>query len=372
MAAQMAAQMTPSTPPSLNAVSTAPAPAPAKAGKTTLPKQTVSYRWVITDADKFLWNADRVLSLRSPSFPTFYPLSNSWSLLIEKQKIRRNRQQEIVTCICLCQVMENQVHPQQTILISECKFSFLHPETHREKYSITAPTTAVHVPSQPLRKSIEQEIEYNKIKECIFKGTLTIQVTANLLRITDHKETVDHTHMVPLNILRSEMHSLYKAEVFTDAIIKCEGREFKVHRAVLGAQSPVFKTMFQIDMKEKRSNMIDISDITPAAISDLIAYLYTGTAPNVSTLAKELLNAANKYELPRLFAMCENELKMKIKVANVVDTLILADLHSAVHLKKACLDFIRQHSADVHKTSKWMYLKENLDQYAALVFEALE
>lgn len=86
----------------------------------------------------------------------------------------------------------------------------------------------------------------------------------------------------------------------------------------------------------------------------------------MKTLVKKLLNAADKYELPRLFAMCENELKSNIKIANVVDALILAYLHSAADLKKACLNFIYLNSAEVHKTSEWKTLR---DQYGMLLIE---
>ena len=52
--------------------------------------------------------------------------------------------------------------------------------------------------------------------------------------------------MVPLD---DEMHSLYKDEVLSDAIVRCEGKDFKVHRAVLVSQSPVFEKMFEVGEK---------------------------------------------------------------------------------------------------------------------------
>ena len=305
-------------------------------------------------------------SLRSSAFSVFLPASNIkslWYLLIEKQE------RHLVICLCQEEVKDRDRRFSK-LLISECSFSFIHPESYEVKYSLTAPTEEDCVPRTG--KSIQQEIRGLNLNQCVFNDTLTIQVTANLIDITNCKNTVDHVSKVPLSDLRGEMHSLYKAEVFTDATIKCGGKEFKVHKAVLGSQSPVFKAMLQADMKEKQSSVIDIPDITPAVMSDLVTYLYTGAAPNVGKLAKDLLNAADKYGLSRLFTMCENELRMKIKVANVVDTLLLADLHNAEPLRRACLNFIQQHSADVHKTYRWKYLKANLHQYAALVFEALQ
>ena len=346
-------------------------------GKTALPKQSLSYRWVINDANMFLWGEkNRDFSLSSSAFSAL-PMSgvkSSWSLLFRKEhNVDRYR---YVTCRAYICLYQEEVDPglsidESRILFSGCTFSFLNPETCGEKYSVTAPNKE-HTLGESQRKCVEQVIDYDKVKECIFDGTLTIQVTASLLCVSCPEEAVDHTCAVPMDKIRTEMHSLYKEEVFTDATIKCGGKEFKVHKAVLGSQSPVFKVMLQADMKEKQSSVIDIPDITPAVMSDLVTYLYTGAAPNVGKLTKELLNAANKYGLSRLFTMCENELRMKIKVESVVDTLLLADLHNATSLKEACLEFMREHSADVHETSRWKYLKDNLDQYATLILEALK
>ena len=48
---------------------------------------------------------------------------------------------------------------------------------------------------------------------------------------------------------------------------------------------------------------------------------------HMDTLVKELFNVADKYELPQLFAMCKNQLKSEMKVTNVMELLILADMH---------------------------------------------
>ena len=105
---------------------------------------------------------------------------------------------------------------------------------------------------------------------------------------------------------------------------------------------------------------------------DLVAYLYTGTAPNINKLAKELLNASKKYELARLFAICESQLRMQITPGNAIDTILLADLYDATELKQACLKFIHLNSAEVQRTSQWKQLKANMEAYGELLVEILE
>lgn len=242
----------------------------------------------------------------------------------------------------------------ERVFISECTFSFIDPESGEAKHTCTE-----KYGTSPLHKWFT----HNLVEKCLFGEVLTIQVDATVFYV------IENVYHVPLDNVRCEMYSLYENGVLPDAILKCRCKEFKVHKVVLASQSPVFTKMFEVDMKEKSSGIVEILDAIPAVVSDLIAYLYTGSAPNVSTLAGELLNAADKYEIPRLFAACEKELKLQIAVDNVVDFLLLADLHQARHLRNACLAFIRTNFDEVRKTRKWKYLK---DEHETLVFEALE
>lgn len=98
-----------------------------------------------------------------------------------------------------------------------------------------------------------------------------------------------------------DIESLYQEGLFTDVNIICEDKKFKVHKAILASQSPVLKKMV---MKE----IVKLTDISPAAVSDLVTYLYTSSAPNVGSLTTELFDAANRYELPRLLLQCQREL----------------------------------------------------------------
>ena len=154
--------------------------------------------------------------------------------------------------------------------------------------------------------------------------------------------------------MSQSVYKLYKNKVLTDTAIKCGDKEFKVHRAFLASQSPVFQAMFEVDMKEKQSGVIEVSDITPEAMSDLVTYLYTGTTPNLKTLASELLEAAEKYQLFHLVTKCEDELGRNIKDTNGVEMLLLADLHGRSALKRACFKFIHCNSAKVFQTSEWV------------------
>ena len=92
------------------------------------------------------------------------------------------------------------------------------------------------------------------------------------------------------------MVKLFNEKSYSDAQIQVGEEVFLVHRVILAAASPVFHAMFESGMQE-RSGIIKISDFDSAVVSDLLAFIYTGEAPNLETLAKELLLASDKYDI---------------------------------------------------------------------------
>jgi speckle-type POZ protein len=220
----------------------------------------------------------------------------------------------------------------------------------------------VHIKNEDSRAVFACEIAHDN------QDTLSIEVEADIFYLSGVTNYFD----APSTSVQKGLHSLYKSEEVTDTIIKCDAKEFKVHRAVLASLSPVFRAMFVADMMERQTGVIVVTDITSAAMSDLITYLYTGTAPNLNALAGDLLGVAERYQLPHLLAMCENELGRKLQANGVIETLILACLHDRVCLKKACLEYICRNSAAVFRTSEWLDFKDHKDQYASLYVEILE
>ena len=272
--------------------------------------------------------------------------------------------------VCLQHNASKTKAKSSTVLVLNCcSLSILNPETNEAIFTDSVPTAEVsagHTSSLKPMKFI-----YSHLPKYTFKGALTIQVDATILCVSEPMEE-DGMAQVPSDNIRNELHILYKEATFTDVTIKCGGREFKAHKVILVSQSPVFRKMFEVDMKEKQNSIIEISDISPIVMSDLLDYVNTGNAPHLSSLAKELLHVAIKYQLSRLLFMCEKELRKQLEVENVVEVCILATLYNTVELKAACFRFIQCHSSEVVGTTGWQHLKDNVDQHSPLLIEILE
>ena len=70
-------------------------------------------------------------------------------------------------------------------------------------------------------------------------------------------------------------------------------------------------------------------------------------------LASGLLNAAEKYQLGRLKAMCEQQMNYGLEVENAAETLVLAHTYRADQLKKNALMYIVKHRNEVRETKDW-------------------
>ena len=192
--------------------------------------------------------------------------------------------------------------------------------------------------------------------------------------VTDPIESVSQCAVVSEHDPIKMVKLMFEDELFTDITIETGEKTFKAHRAVLASCSDVFKRMFEINMKEKRESVVTISDIDPEVMADLLAYMYTGTAPNLKKLARELLIAADKYNLPCLLGMCVNKLIVNLTPANIAENLLLADgIHLETRLTKslkdACIKFIKHHSCSVYRSESWKKLKETSFELAAEVLE---
>ena len=380
---------------------------PSTIGNTTFLDKELSHRWVINDANFFFENIVRS-GLRSPTFSVSLPgeenyeCVSKWSMYLSNthnsnisisinQDIEdvHNSQYSVASPTTTASGSTQSLSPLDAthvhinnggkksledwkIWICECTFYILDSKTGEIKHTAKICTTACKpIIGQSELIQVPNFIVKDKWNQYLSNDTLTIQMVATIYS-NDRFETTDITCTVPPDNIREQMKDLFMQKHFADITIQCGDEVFKAHKAILAAQSPVFKSMFQVDMKEKERGTVEISDIDPAVMSDVLIFLYTGEVPNMRTLAKELLKAANKYELSRLMMMCEIDLKIDINVSNVIDKLILADLHQAKNLKKACLKFIKQNAIKVHQTEGWKTLKNNSDKWSELLFDIME
>jgi len=173
----------------------------------------------------------------------------------------------------------------------------------------------------------------------------------------------------PREIDSSFMGKVLAEGRFSDVVVVAEEREFPVHRAILAQRSDVFRAMFDVDMTEKQNKRVVIEDLSADAVSDLLTFIYTNSAPNVNMFAMELLAAAEKYNVPRLKAVCEAKLAKSLNIDNVIDRLLESETYRADQLKAAALHWISKHAPDVVETTSWKSLCDERPALVAVICE---
>lgn len=95
-----------------------------------------------------------------------------------------------------------------------------------------------------------------------------------------------------------------------------DGQVIKAHRCILATASDVFKTMFMVEMEEKRSQEVLIEDIDYKTMKSLIEYIYSGNllvgSDKNDALDNHLISlllAADKYNI----SMLKDEVSLKLR-----------------------------------------------------------
>jgi len=140
---------------------------------------------------------------------------------------------------------------------------------------------------------------------------------------------------------------------YSDIKILCkDDKVVKCHKIILASRSDVFKKMLDNDFKEGNSGIIKLDYMDLHIIQDLLSYIYSGTIKNPEN-AMELLEAADQFQVEDLKEMCGDLLLSKLTVANVLESLAIADRYRLVELKKSAIALTVKNANAVFKSTKF-------------------
>lgn len=118
-----------------------------------------------------------------------------------------------------------------------------------------------------------------------------------------------------------------------DVTIKAsDGIELHVHKLILASQSSVFNTMFNIDMTEKSSAVVEIKDFDSKVLTELFRFMYCGEVETNEEINCEILRAAKRYEIDGLPKICENFIIENFKGVEIWEALEVAHVFNLEEL----------------------------------------
>ncbi len=197
---------------------------------------------------------------------------------------------------------------------------------------------------------------FKQNKSTGFRKTIAKRIISgveNLLISCKVQYEINGKHSISINLpspagssLSERSEKLFKTMHNSDVGFRVENKIIKAHKSILISRSPVFAAMFDHQMREKQTGVVDIVDITPDTFRSVLYFMYTDKVQlQTEEEAKKLLIAEDKYMLELLKWKCEEFLISRFSSSNFMDLLELAHVHSALHLKKAALEFIPQEIA---------------------------
>ncbi|GFT37560.1 protein maternal effect lethal 26 [Nephila pilipes] len=159
----------------------------------------------------------------------------------------------------------------------------------------------------------------------------------------------------PINSLGNDMQLLFNGQKYCDVTFKlADGKCIKVIKAILSARSAVFNAMFENNMSEKSSGVVEVSDVDYDTLRRLLFFIYTDTLEDIydHATAVKLYIAADKYQILSLKDQCSKYLATKIPSESICDVMYLASKYGDQNLKNAILK-IGKHPINVVNSCRW-------------------
>eukprot|EP00759_Apiculatamorpha_spiralis_P049749 PhF_6_TR44446/c0_g1_i1/m.68418 len=143
--------------------------------------------------------------------------------------------------------------------------------------------------------------------------------------------------------------SLFESGILSDVTITAQdtAKTFRVHRAILCAQSPTFHSMFSSNMQECTMDVIQVP-FRETCMEAVLWYIYFCDIGKVTQVnAMEVLDAAHYYQIKGLCELCIEFLRSNTTNDNVCNTLECALKYNLPSLREHCVAFVRQYNTDV-------------------------
>ncbi|XP_049769387.1 speckle-type POZ protein-like [Schistocerca cancellata] len=101
------------------------------------------------------------------------------------------------------------------------------------------------------------------------------------------------------------------------------------------------------------SGRVAVSDVEGPVLRQLAAYMYTLEAPELPSMALQMLAAADRYGLADLKAVCEQQVAGQLTVENAAAAAVLAERCRCPGLRQAAVAFVKAHASQVVATRGW-------------------
>ncbi|KAL6149966.1 hypothetical protein ACJQWK_02530 [Exserohilum turcicum] len=126
----------------------------------------------------------------------------------------------------------------------------------------------------------------------------------------------------PFQTLLLNLREYYDSPKLSDGTITCAGKEFRIHKIVLSAQSKFFSNAFEGDWKESVERIIPLIDDDVSAVEAMLQFLYTfdydaggsvADAASPMVFNVKVYSIADKYDIPALKSVARQKFQESVE-----------------------------------------------------------
>lgn len=159
----------------------------------------------------------------------------------------------------------------------------------------------------------------------------------------------------------------------SDIKILCDGKVFPCHKLILSLRSEVFKRMFQSDLKISNTedeSTLKIEDISAEIMERFLQFIYTDEL-TPKDINRDLLVAADRYDVKRLVNVCVNHFESIIDTQNAMEIALTAYMVEHEHLLQKASQFLINNAGAIKKPERWDQIKTTHPQIAIKVMDLI-
>ncbi|XP_043469989.1 protein roadkill-like [Leptopilina heterotoma] len=161
------------------------------------------------------------------------------------------------------------------------------------------------------------------------------------------------------NDIADDMAIILRNNLLTDVTLTVMGKEYRAHKCILAARSPVFLAMFQINMLENMESEIIIEDTDNECVEKMLQFIYSDKVDNIEKDTEKLLELSDKYDIKGLKLLCAQELCKNIDVDTALDVLVWSDKCNSPELRERAFNFIRNHMKSILESEAYNNFVQN-------------
>nr|XP_042905552.1 speckle-type POZ protein-like isoform X1 [Parasteatoda tepidariorum]XP_042905553.1 speckle-type POZ protein-like isoform X2 [Parasteatoda tepidariorum] len=222
--------------------------------------------------------------------------------------------------------------------------------------------TLISIKSLSTGNSWPPSYNYTFISECIISKKTTSWSKIENLSASSIVKKESTTLPSFSSSLQHDFRELFLSKKHSDVKLRVNNIDFLAHKAVLASRSPVFSAMFDQDMLENQSGIVQIKDLNEKTLQNLLEFMYTDVVNEMDCEGTlNLLLAADKYQVLNLKDKCTSKILSLLSEENVCEVITVADMINHESLKTIALNFILEKASKILSAPNWcLWVEENM------------